>query len=819
MNAFIVRPINGTLGSAIAIRDDSGEEQKLAIFADARIQDCARVGDDRCLFLSQKMGIALVDLSSRKVIKRGRLKQAADRIAVSSDGRRAVAYHCNPGLIAVIELPTLQESARYNLIQTQEDGAFQLLHRDNDALNKGGTPWDSIPFSDGPLRGEAGADQFWLKYAPAEPNGLRRIRFDRGARAIVRADGKLVVPFEFSVNGPEWVRSRLRNKPITTMARDITVGVAVIDLGTARIEMQVIQRQIEPSVYTTFPVQSISPDGTHAIIRAFDPVAVDPGAREHGLGDRLRQLFGSEPDTALAFGLGVWDVTGKPSLASSVAFKPLKGETLRRINTLRFNDAEIAEARKEIGLVFPGVEAGFASREGEWRTSREKQLEDAYFDPLETREVPAFNPAFGHVHFPVLFAETTQLFWKLRPRPFSTLPWDHFDDRQRCFVADVLNGWSAHSAGSADSIAWIAHDRFVVLSGDGTVRELSIAGAVGQTYQLVDPKTGRWTFTEPSLFPHELIHLRNRAFEITAFNHRLEFDLPSMAPSSAGALGAPIPLAYRVVADVAARNAEVKKVDSLAEAIRRGYVKIGAKEPARMIAGLRELAREAREHLDEIVVDDRWLPTLHCRGKAVGETEFCDILAADGSDAAARALDELLTAFLDATAVRRQNVWHPDDVTPTMGPVTFALIRLCDPLPPSVARFYDRRDMSHDTWTPQEFERLDLPEDRFLSPDLSTLQIRLAIQDICAGNVKADIFALYRLPLVREALHIDPSRSANLAQAIIDQLSGQASDLAWATSAGVAGVLEAIVEGLDADIPAEAALAEELHRRGKVANS
>ncbi|GKQ51500.1 hypothetical protein [Bradyrhizobium sp. Ce-3] len=817
MNAFIVRPINGTLGSAIAIRDGFAEEQKLAIFADARIQDCTRVGDDRCLFLSHKMGIALVDLSSRKVIERGRLKQAADRIAVSRDGRWAVAYHCNPGLIAVIELPTLQESARYNLIQTREDGAFQLLHRDNDVLNESGAPWNSIPFSDGPLRGEAGADQFWLKYAPVEPNGLRRIRFDRGARATFRADGKLVAPFEFSVNGPEWVWSRLRNKPITTMARDTTVGVAVIDLDTARLEMQVIQRQIEPSVYTTFPVQSISPDGTHAIVRAFDPV--DAGAREHGLGGRLRQLFGSEPDAALAFGLEVWDVTGTPRLTRSIAFKPLNGETLRRINTLRFNDAELAEARKEIGLVFPGVEAGFAGREHEWRTSREKQLEDAYFDPLETREAPAFNPAFGHVHFPVLYAEATQLFWKLRPRPFSTLPWDHFDDRQRCFVASVLNGWSAHSAYSVDSIAWIARDRFVVLSRDGTVRELSIAGDVGQTYQLVDPKTGTWSFTEPSLFPHELIHIRSSAFAITAFNHRLEFDLPSMAASSVGALGAPIPLAYRAVADVAARNAEVKRVDSLAEAIRRGYVKIGSKEPARLIAGLRELAREAREHFDEIVVDERWLPTLHYRGKAVGETEFCDILAADGSDAATRALDELLTAFLDATAVRRQNVWHPDDVTPTMGPVTFALIRLCDPLPPSVARFYDRRDMSHDTWTPQEFERLDLPKSRFSSPDLLTLQIRLAIQDICTGNVKADIFALYRLPLVREALHVDPSRSADLAQAIIDQLSGQASDLAWATSAGVAGVLEAIVEGLDAGIPAEAALADELRRRSKFASS
>jgi hypothetical protein len=812
--SFLVRPINGSLGSAIAIREGLGAERKLAVFADAAIQDCALVGNDRCVVVSRKRGIALVDPASCTVVRRGRLSLVPDRIAISQDGSRAIAYHCNPGLLLVLDPATLEETARYNLIQQSGGGTLTLIHREHDALNRDGTPWDSIPFSDGPLAGEVAGDDPWLKHGSSESTGLRRLRFTRGARARFRADGKVVVPFEFHTNGREWVVSRHTGKPITSRARDFRVGVAVIDLETAEIEMQVIRRRIEPGTNSSFGVQSISPDGSRAIVPAFDPVATGAETAERGLGGMLRKMLGrKEEKNDLAFGLEVWNVEGRPQIAESVAFRPLRSEALLRVDTQRFADEEIAGARKEIDLVFPGIEAAFGDRAEKWRAGAEKQREDAFFDPLETRAAPAFNPAFNRVHFPTLFAETMQRFVKLHATPFSAAPWEHLGDRQSRFFASVIGGWSKHSMHAAVSMAWRSADRLVVLSRDGSVRELSLSAGIGPAYRLASPGDGAWPFSDRDTFPPELIHLRGTTFAVDLYDFRLEFDLPSDGKLGAANIAVSTPLVYRVVKDRERHNVEVQEVDRLAEAIRRGFVKIGSKDPARIIAGLRELAGEVREHIDEIVVDHRWLPSLQYRGKAVTEAELCEILVADGSDEAVRALDGLLTAFLDATEGWHGNVWHPNGGAPALGPVAVALIRMCDPLPASVPEFFARRDMNHDMWTAPEFERLALPPERFAAPDLVTLQIRLAIQDICTGNVEADILALYRLPLVREALRTNPSLADDLASTIHAQIEAQSSDLTWASEAGVAGVLDAIAESLHTENSAEAALAAELRRR------
>lgn len=810
---FLVRPINGTLGSAIAIREGTGEERKLAVFADAAIQDSALVGHDHCILVSRKRGVALVDLPSGTVVRRGRLSRTPDRIAVSGDGSRAIAYHCNPGLLQVLDPATLEETARFNLIQECDGARFRLLHRDHDDLQRDHTPWDSIPFSDGPLANEVAGDDFWLKYRPAEPTGLRRIRFPSSARARFRADGKVVIPFEFHTNGREWVARWHPTKPITSRARDFRVGVAVIDLEAAQLEMQVVRRQIEHGVHSSFAVRSISPDGSRAILQSFDPMSARPEPEQRGLGGMFRRMLGQRPPEDLAFGLEVWDIESRPRLAKAFALRPLRGETLLRVDTQRFGDDQIAEARKEIDLLFPGVEAGFADRTEAWRTSPEKRREDAYFEPLETREAPAYNPAFHRVPWPALFAETMQRMVKLRPKPFSELPWERIGDRQCQFLAGALGGWSKHTAHAASSMAWKSRDSLVALSRDGTVREVSLSAGIGPAYHLVSPKDGAWPFSERDTFPPELIHLRGDVFAVDLYNFRLEFELPPGAGFGPGNLTGSTPLAYRIVKDGEAHQAEVQQVDRLAEAIRRGYVRISTREPARIIAGLRELAEEVRDHLGEIVVDHRWIPTLHCRGKAIPEAEFCGILVADGSAEAVGALDALLSAFLAATEGQHGNVWHPDDGTPTLGPVAFALLRMCDPLPPSVARFFARRDMNHDMWTAGEFERLALPSNRYLSPDLLSLQFRLAIQDICTGNVDADLFALYRLPLAREVLRSNPSRASEFATTIVAQLAAQAPDLGWASEAGIPGVLEAIAEGLDTGDGAEAALAGELRRR------
>ena len=811
--SFFVRSINGILGSAIAVRGGDGEERKLAVFADAAIRDFALVGEDRCVLISRKQGVALVDLASCEVIKRGRLPLGADRIAVARDGARALAYHCNPGLLTVVDLTSLDSVAQFNLIQLRGDGSFDLLHRDHERLKQARTPWDSIPFSDGPLRAEVKSDELWLKYAPAEPSGLRRMHFTQSTRAVFRADGKVIVPFELRINGREWVTGRGYEKPITASAFRISVGVAVIDLDAARVEMMVARQRTEPGVYTAFPVRSISPEGTCAILQSFDPVAQCSDTEGTASGGMLRNVFGRRPASKLAFGLEQWDIAGDPCLRTAFAFRPLNADTMLRTDTQRFSDAELTEARKEIDLVFPGVEAGFSSRQEEWRTSHAKRQGDAYFDPLEMRKAPAFNPAFNRAHYPKLFAEMAQRMVKLDPKPFSSIPWDRLDDRQCRFLSGLLSGWGKHSTHAVESIAWISSDRMVILSRDGKVREVSTSGDIGHAYQLTDPTTKTWPFAERNVSPAELHYVEDRTLAVDLFNVRLEFDLPPFADPNSGDLDRTTPLSYRVTLDGDGHTAEVKHVDRLAEKIRRGYIKVGSKDARSIIACLHELANEVRDHWEEIVVDHRWLPSVHYRGKPVVEAEFAEILIADGSDEAVRALDVLLTAFLDATEGKHQNIWHPDDGTPTMGPVSIALIKLCNPLPPSVFRFYTQRDMDHDMWTYEAFERLDLPKERFLSADLVTLQARLAIQDICTGNVDADILALYRLKLVREALRADPSIGPDLADVIISQLEAQAPDLTWASGAGVPGVAEAIAESLDNAVPAEVALAAELRRR------
>lgn len=812
---FLARPINGTLGSAIAISNGAGEEHRLAIFADASIEDLAPIDEHRCVLISRKRGVAVVDLSSREVVKRGRLPWPADRIAVAKDGARALAYHCNPGLLAFIDLASLASIAEFNLIQLREDGAFDLINRDHEALREAKTPWQSIPYSDGPLRIEVAADDMWLRYAAEAPTGLRRMHFTRSAGAVFRADGRVVIPFEFRVNGPTWVTDKVHARPITESAHVFSVGVAVIDEAAVQAEMRVIRQRSEASVYTRFPIRSISPDGTRAILQSFDPLVQPTASEGPAFGGMLRKFFGRGPGGQLAFGLEQWNIERAPKLETAFAIRSLDGDTLLPTNTQRFSDAELGEARREIDRVFPGIEAGFHDRRNAWLSSRAKHEADTYFDPLETRQAPVFIPAFDRSHYPPLFAELARRLVELHPKPFSEIPWDRIGDRESRLMGTLLRGWSEHSDHAAASMVWVGSDRFVTFSCDGKVLEVSASGGIGHIYQLVDPEKHVWPFPHDPLF-RPLQHEKDRTFALEFYNFRLEFELPPFAKAGTGTRQRATPLSYRMTIDRGRYDAEVKQVDRLTDKIRHGYVKIGGKDPDHIIKGLHDLAQEVRHHLSEIVVDARWIPTLYHRGKPVTETELCDILIAEGSKQAVLALDGLLTAFLDATEGRRQEVWHTDDVTPTMGPVSMALIRLCDPLPPSIARFYARRDMDHDMWTIEAFERLDLPQKRCLAPDLATLQIRLAIQDICTGNNDPNIFAYYRLHLLRAALHANPSLVSELTDMIVDQTEAQAPNLTWASKAGVTGVLNAIAESLDKNIQSEADLAVELLRRAEV---
>jgi len=61
--------VSATLGGAIAIRAPDGREDKMAVFADAGIEDFAMLGDERCLLISRNGGVALLDLAAREVVR------------------------------------------------------------------------------------------------------------------------------------------------------------------------------------------------------------------------------------------------------------------------------------------------------------------------------------------------------------------------------------------------------------------------------------------------------------------------------------------------------------------------------------------------------------------------------------------------------------------------------------------------------------------------------------------------------------------------------------------------------------------------------
>jgi hypothetical protein len=811
-----VRSINGTLGGAIAIRNGSGEEHILAVFPDAGVMDLVMVGEVHCVAASRKRGLAFVDLGQRVVQARGRLSIQPNRIAAAPDGRRAIAYSCEPGLISVFDLPDLKETKRYNLIDARADGGFDLIYRDPETLKNDNMPWDRIPVSDGPFALEVRPDDLWLKHYPDLQTGLRRLRFTLSAPAIIRADGRAVIPFEFSARARRDLIDKSGATPLPMSGYDIATGIALIDLDRERFDFREIRRATETGPASSFPIRAINRNGTRAIVPSLDPVSAQAEApsTDTGLGGMIRRTFGRKTGQAFAYGLEVWDIDGeRPAKVDVIAYHPFRDENLLRTDTQRFGEAETAEAAREIALVMPGVAAAFAGEQSRWQQSAERQREDAHFEPQEARKIPAYRPAYQRVHYPTLFGNAMRTLLTANPRPFSCAPWSDLTDRQRRLLAAIFSGWSAHAGFPIHCLAWSGPDLVVAFGKGGMVREISLTQGAGPAWQLVDPAQDAFPFAYRDMFRPTLAHLGGRTFAADYYNVRFEFELPPSAGFGVENLADATPLAYRIVIDEAQHIAEGKDVDRLTQAIRPGYIKIKSKSAADIIDGLKALAPEVGRNFDQIVVDKRWVPSLFYRGSPVPEQVFCAILVESRSDEARNALDAVLTAFLDCLEGRADNVWHPDDLAPAMGPVAFSLIALSDPIPPSVTRFFARRDMEHDMWTPENFGTLALPTARLLAPDLLALQIRLAIQDICTGNPGPDLFALYGLPQARAALRHDAARAPVFAEIIARELMAQAGSLSWATGAGAIGVLDSIAEALDATHAAEVLLAKELRLR------
>jgi hypothetical protein len=493
----MIRKINGNIGSAIAVREPTGTEYKLAVFSDAGIVDFSMLDELRCVLLSEKRQVAIADLASRTIVLRGSLPFQASHIVADVARNRGIAYSCSPGLISIFNLSELKETQRYNILQARSDGAYDLLFRDYNELKESGIPWDRIPHAIGPLGEQMDPEKFWLDQYPDVTTGLRRITFSPNStktEAAFHSDGRVAIPYAVDT-GP----SEPHNK--NAILTGLNAGIATIDINSNRLELKEIcrKRNLPQGYYSRegLPIQSINADATRATLRSFNPVSIAKTVDEDISGVGAIKKFGRKRATVDAFGLEIWAIDQQvPSLVTTVGYQPLQDELLSLIDTQRFSEAEIIEATTEIDLLMPGLVAALSGRQNEWARSAEKRREDIYFEPREAQNVPHYIPAWRRLHHPSLFGSVLRDLANTKANPLANIPWDLLTQRQCNFFAALLRAWGQHALDPVKSIVWLTDDCFVVLGHNGIVREISLKLGPGQAYKLVDLTTKQYPFMD-----------------------------------------------------------------------------------------------------------------------------------------------------------------------------------------------------------------------------------------------------------------------------------------------------------------------------------
>jgi hypothetical protein len=784
----VVRIVSATLGGAIAIRSPDGREDKMAVFADAGIEDFAMLGGGRCLLISRNGGAALLDLAAREVVRRTRLSFHPQRVVAAPDGQRAIVYFNHPAIISVLDVATLSEIRKFNLARRREGGDYDLLFRSADELKADKIRFHQLPNADAPLR--------VLKMAP-------------GVTPRVSADGKLFAALEYHEDGPEFVYDHTAGKPMTTTLVRRTSAIGTFDLDAARLAITPLRQVIEHHNDGHFQVRLISGDGRHVVMQSTSLLEA-PAPKPSGALDRI---FGRRTAPALAYGLELWDLGApQPARSAVTPYQAFRDEDLMHPNTVRLPEQEAALRRRAADLLMPGLEAAAAGQRAQWERSEAKRREDDFFQPFARHaEHTKRRQPMIHLGVPSVFGPLLRTLLRVDKSAPQGVPWEAMTDRQKEFVSEIQRAWGFHAKTPVMAMAWTSEpDRIAALGRNGIVREISFAEGPGPAWQLVDPPQSTYGFDWIS-HDAQLIRIRDRTFAVDYHAARFEFDLPASPDFGAHHLDGATPLPFRIIKDRDRHQKEVAEADRLTRAIRPGYVTIKSSDAKEIIAGLGKLATEVRTRFDEIVVDYRWTPALFVRGKAIEEQEFSEILVEDGSDAARAALQGLLEAYVEV-CTKAQNVWHPDDHTPTMGAVAFALVKLSDAVPECVTTFCGRRDMDHDGWTFDAFGKLDLPADRLTAPDLLALQFRLAIQDISTGNIEPELFRQYGLRHARLALDRDPALAEPYADLIAAQLLAQ-SNASLGFARGADPLLTKIADALGASAPAEAGLAAALRKR------
>lgn len=771
---YVIRVVNPEGGGAVALRGPNEQEHLSPIFPDANVRDFALAGDHLCVLISENASIALFDLTRRQVVARARLPFHADGVMVAPGGDVAVFWSAIGGHIGRIDIPSLGGSFSFNLARRNADGDYDLIHRTPEQLRDERIYESRLPYTDAPLR---------------------KLRFSETCRPALDAKGRIVMPFAHEVEGAAY---RLSGEdPITRHIQHSTVGVAIIDLGTARIAFRPLGPTVESALHDQIGVCAISPDGQRVLLHSTSlvPMPAKPVAGQETAGPKTFGRRSVERDWA--HGLEVWDIsTGEAAKLGTLAHHPFRDAGLMHPTTVALTPAEADSRRPEIDRVMPGLLAALSGDLQFWREGPERRAEDSHFQPQEVER--RFRPGFEWVDDPLLFGQVMRRLAQVRPDAFGAMPWQELTNRQIRFMAYLRRGWRFHAQTPVMSVAWTDdRDRFVVIGRNGIVREISLAGGPGRAFE-VENRPETLASLDWQNKDARLSHVGDRRFAVDYYATRFEFDLPPSADFGLHNLDGITPLPIRIITEQEAYRKETARAARLVRSIRPGLVTVSGLEPAQIIIGVKQLETAIATQFDAMVIGERWEPALFLKDKAIGEAAFCDILLRDTSPAAVKALDELLLAWLAKAGRHATAICHPDEETPTMGHVALTLMRLPGPTPEVVMRHVALRDAEHDSWTEGAWHGMELATEKLADPQTTAIRIRLAIQDIDTGNfVSPDFFRFYQLDHDLSTMRQDPSRIDAYAALIAAQLRDHWSVQARSTEASRQGSLDRLARAIE----------------------
>jgi len=775
---FEIRIINGNSGGGIAVKQHDGKEQKLAVFPDSHVEDFAKFENQFCVLVSRKRGIAFLDLELMAISKRFQLSHGVENVIISPNGKFAICYRCQELTLTVLRLPDLEEIKVYNLAQRRDDGAYNLIYKTQEELKNDNIRFDNIPIGEAPLR---------------------RIRISKNVCPKFTSDGKLIVPVEYFENELEYEigpKSSTCN-PTSYKFNKFTIGIGEINFNTETFNFKAIRQVSEYRLDTDFCVRAISDDGTKIILHSSHLIPATTGQEvQNKFG--LKKVFGRRQSISWGYGMEVWNITNsQPSLDKIIHYQNFDDNTLMHSTTLKMFDHEKADFKYAIDLLIPGLIAVLSGRKIEWENSSEKRKEDVFYTPGETgQEIPSYQYPYWRVSDPLLFGDVMRQLLSIHPSFPQNLPWADFTNRQKHFIKFLIEAWGFHAKGPIMSLTWIDDlDRLLILGRDGTLREISINEGSGPAC-LIENRPTTLNSLDWQNKDADLIYLGSRKFAVSYYATNFQFELPDNSSFGANQISITKTLSVRIITDRELHQKEVKAMDRLVNAIRPGHIKIRSLAAKDVVSGINQLAEDLRNNYSQIIVDNRWVPTLWVKGKPIEEQGICNILCDDASKESAAALENLLTSYLQCTSGKIQDAWHLDDETPTMGSVAISLLKILNPVPAVVMEFIEQRDIDHEDWFYEAFDNLGIESRQTTPDDLLPIRVRLAIQAMSRGYLNK-FFELFGLNNDLVKMNSNPALASEYAQEIIKQTSRQWPKTPIDRSMYAANVISTIKASLD----------------------